>query len=464
MLCVLVLLFILLPSLFAAAYILMMLLIGGVLYWRARPEYIVYTLSLWLITPGIRRLADWNVGAESSDFVMLTPYLVSAISWITVIRYVYNIFSINTFPFLLSSMAVVVSFFWGVIENGLFLSMFSFLKWVVPIGFGLHIALSWRDYPAINRGLRYLFVWGGLCLSLYAIVQFIFLPEWDRQWMTSSGMKSIGLPTPFLVRIFSTMNAPGPYAIYMMIGLIYMLGVPNVGKLGRFAMFIGYPVFLLTLVRSAWGGWLVGAFLLTFMLERNKRVKFFVATIIVAILLGGLVLPYLGAGTGLVADRLASFSRLADDASFLARINVHKQVVEDIFLSPLGSGLGSFGGPGSEAYSETINKYGSFDSGLLEIPYVLGWVGGLIYAWSLVWLTVKLAKCGFTSKDPYLATYGAIVIALLSQLMFGAAHRGVPGVFLWGIIGLAIAGMNYNKNIGRINNAYSTILHHASKH
>ena len=63
-------------------------------------------------------------------------------------------------------------------------------------------------------------------------------------------MDSIGKPAPFEVRIFGTLNSPGPYADMLAASLLVALGAS-----GRLPWLAGMPAvvaLLLSLVRAAW--------------------------------------------------------------------------------------------------------------------------------------------------------------------------------------------------------------------
>ncbi len=382
----------------------------------------------------------------SSEIVLLAPYLVSIIAWLTVIRYARGLKRKGNFPFILASFGVIFGFFIGAINYSIFLTLFAFLQWIVPIGFGLHIALRWNDYCFMRDSLDRVLKWGVLLLSAYAIVQFMFLPEWDRLWMQNVDMRSIGSPEPFLVRVFSTMNSPGPYAIFLMVGLIYLFGTTILGRVGSLAIILGYPAFLMTLVRSAWGGWIVGILfsMQKLLLAQGKRLAILFSMLGFLSACGMWLLE-----DGVIVDRIASFSQISTDTSYLARAQLYAKASGDIISKPLGSGLGSFGGPGHASDAEVITQYGAFDSGVLEIPYVLGWLGGLFYIWALAWLFLQIVQGCLIRCDPYLFTYCAIVLALISQLVFGPVHRGVSGVFLWSMMGMSMAGIKHMKYMSK---------------
>src|SRR4030081_1469123 len=55
-------------------------------------------------------------------------------------------------------------------------------------------------------------------LSVYGIIQYVFLPPWDAFWLqnvSAQGSLSFGKPFPFQVRVFSMLNSPGPFGSFM---------------------------------------------------------------------------------------------------------------------------------------------------------------------------------------------------------------------------------------------------------
>jgi hypothetical protein len=94
----------------------------------------------------------------------------------------------------------------------------------------LSICLPWLFIASVRGGAlpdvwptveRYLPV-SALLVGGYGLVQFVVLPAWDRRWMISSGLTSIGKPAPFEVRVFGMSDSPGPYAV--LLGLAVVVG------------------------------------------------------------------------------------------------------------------------------------------------------------------------------------------------------------------------------------------------
>ena len=54
-------------------------LVGLVIYFKNGPWYVAYTLSLWFLSPLVRRIVDWHFGFAEPNFVLLAPLLVSGL-------------------------------------------------------------------------------------------------------------------------------------------------------------------------------------------------------------------------------------------------------------------------------------------------------------------------------------------------------------------------------------------------
>src|SRR5215211_6585680 len=231
--------------------------VGGLLYWRYPTLYLWFTWWVWFLTPEVRRLVDYQQGWTPSSPVMLAPYLVTALTLFTLLRHLPKLRLHPFLPFGLVLLALFYGYMIGISRGqGVLAASFDLLDWLVPVVFAFYLMVHWRSYPRHLRVIQRTFVWGILFVGLYGLLQFLYVPAWDRFWMLNAPIASIGYPEPFEVRVFSTLNSPGPFAIVMMAGLLLLF---NSGKVLRWpAAAVGYASFLLSLVRSAWGGWILG--------------------------------------------------------------------------------------------------------------------------------------------------------------------------------------------------------------
>ena len=241
-----------------------------------------------------------------------------------------------------------------------------------------------RYHRAIVRTLGV----GVVLIGIYGLAQFVSPAIWDRLWMTNSQMNSIGTPVPFQVRVFSTLNAPGPLAQFLTAALLILLARRTAWKWP--GVVLGMSVLLLSLARSAWLGFVIGfALLLTLAPNRIRRTALTVIAGGTVVLLTLGVVPLRGAPEAMrrtVTTRVTSMSDLSMDDSFRARQYLIPAVIADIEARPLGSGLGAtlVGGARGTASSRLADQGLFLDNGVLEILLVLGWFGGVLFLGSAV--------------------------------------------------------------------------------
>jgi hypothetical protein len=420
------------------AYLVATLALGAVLYSRRPGLYIGFTWWLWFLTPEVRRLLDYAQGWNPVNPVMLAPYLVSALAGFTLVYHLPKLQLRRFFPFVLVFLGVLYAYFVGVYRMGVSSATFQLIEWLVPVVFAFYLVVHWRRYPAYSRAVWRTFVWGVAVMGAYGLVQFFYLPPWDRFWMLNAEISSTGPAEPLKLRVFSTLNSQTPFADVMMAGLLLLLGGGSLFGIWRWsAAAAGYASFILSMVRQAWGGWLVG---LLFIIGQGGRsrpgslMKLMVAAL--------MILPLLTVGP--VADklneRLETTTALSRDRSFEARLDFYAEAVPQALFNPVGAGLGSTG-VGTKLSADEVYS-AAFDSGLLEVPFLLGWPGTLLYVGGLAWL-LYYAFHGRNPTDFFAVASRAIVVGTLVQLPFNDKTDGVPGMLLWSFIGLAIAADVY---------------------
>jgi hypothetical protein len=274
---------------------------------------------------------------------------------------------------------------------------------------------------------------GVLGLGVYGVLQFVSPPLWDRLWMIQSQMNSIGTPVPMRVRVFSTLNAPGPLAQFLSASLLILLAERTVWRWP--AMMAGLTILLLSLARSAWLGFVIGLMMLLVIACRSTRragLGLLAAVIAVGLVLNVIPLPEpMSVMRTTIESRISSLGDLSMDDSYRARQYLIPAVMADIADRPLGSGLGAtlVGGARGNASSRLADQGLYLDNGILEIYLVLGWFGGSIFLFSAAMALlsalpgVRRAHAGYG--------YAAAAVALLSQVVGGTIFAGVGGGMFW---------------------------------
>jgi O-Antigen ligase len=426
------------------------LIIGAWLYGRGPAGYLEFSWWLWHVSPGIRRIVDYQTGGwDPRNPMSLTPFLVSGLAAIGVVRRLPELRRRRLLPWAVAIACLAYGYCVGLLRAGPLAATHALVTWLVPLGFGLYCALEWRRYPECAGAVRRAFLFGSLVLALYGIWQFLDPPPWDRIWMVSSGMYSVGRAFPYEVRVFSLVNAPLPFATILVGGLLVALsgrGAPRVASLA-----LGTIALLLSLVRSVWLAGLVG--IVVYLASLPARAARPLVT--AALLVFGTVaaVPLLAPAelaeptVRIVRDRLLTFTDLRHDVSFEDRTSFLDNIATTVVDEPLGQGLGSTGVSSTLGGADDAGIR-DFDNGVFAVLYSLGWVGGvgfLAAALAVLLLSLRRREPGtdWTAK----AARAVVVTSLL--LALGAnVFEGVSAAVLWAFAGLLSAAHQWHSAAG----------------
>ena len=409
------------------------LLIGVVLFRSYPRQYVFFATALWMFTPLVRRLADWLSGYHVASPVMLAPLLVSGLGAITVARRMGRLNSPSLLPFTIILGFLGFAYFLGVLQNGPASATVGLLNWAGPLFFAMHLLLRHRQGEEYEGAVMDALAWGTLLLGLYGIYQYFAPPMWDRFWMINSGMTSIGTPAPRMVRVFGTMNSPGPYADMLVIGLLALL--VRGGAMRWIASAPGYTALLLSLVRAAWGGWFVGAVALIVTSPPKRSLNYVAIGLALAVLSAPLLL--LEPVSSVVSLRMNTLSSADQDVSLRARLELYRNS-SSAAESLIGNGLG-LSGSATRMAQDTggAGDYTVIDSGLVELLLTFGLPATVVIVVALI---AALVRGAMRSRASPIAGLGfAMALATFVQITFGPMLSGVSGAIFYTSLALALS-------------------------
>jgi hypothetical protein len=409
---------------------LMATVVAAVLFSMRPSVYCAFVWWTWLFTPLVRRLVDYQSGYHNVSPVMVTPLLVTGFTLVALLRQPRFLLRRSMLPFFLLLLVYLNALLVGVFTNGPVPAMYEFSNWLVPTAFGAFLLMSPEGYAEIRSALVFAVLFGLLLISLYGLYQFYNMPPWDAYWISESGYTAAGSGLAEQTRLFSTLNSPGPFAIILMASLVFTMVAS--GFLRFFAGGFGFPAFGLTLVRSAWGGWVIAAAFVIWRIGGKARVRIVVAAMVFAII--AVPLTTAGPVSDVLSKRFASFSDLQNDVSYQSRQGLYKSQTTTALTQPIGVGFGQFG-LASKLSTGTATVV---DSGVLLIPFELGWVGGAFFLWAIGALLLRVLNATRGTSDRVAIAGAGVFISMLIQNVFSLQFSGGLALTLWMGLGLAL--------------------------
>jgi hypothetical protein len=252
------------------------------------------------------------------------------------------------------------------------------------------------------------------------------------QWASNvieTGMTSLGLPIPFGLRTFSTMNSPGSFGSIMCCAILLALKRP---------MWLAVPAASLMAVglaiaqyRAVWAATVVGIVLIAVSRPGAFRPSNLAAA---GLLVLGLCSTALVPGIhDALAQRAASLNSISTDDSFEDRLSQYQKLsTDDQLIAGIGLGLN-----GSARKMDDLPRL-VIDGGLIEILRSIGLVVGTAYLGALGVLIVRsFRREPAVSKDVDFDR--ALVVATFIQLPMGSVQVGEIGFCAWMYTGFALA-------------------------
>lgn len=426
---------------FGAAWALAAAFTALTLVLRSPAGFLALVIALWLYTPFVRRVLDLHHGFQATNLALAAPVLASTVAILTVLHYLKELRGILFAPALLVMAAVTYGFLVGALRNGLVPAFYAYLTWLSPALVGLHTALHWRRYPEMRQGFMRTLAWGIAPAALYGIYQFVVLPPWDRLWMVATDLQSIGRPEPYSVRVFGTMTMPGTFAVVMEVGLLLLLSAEVRGRLP--ALVLGFIGLLLSRIRTAWLGFVLGL-ALQFITQPVRRLpRNWITLAFVALLsLPVITIPRIREG---ITSRLTSLTSGEDDSSYRARIQTARAGYALVLDYAEGAGLGA---TGSAVTARSRGGIRNFENGLLEVFYLFGWPGGLMFFLGVIGLVVQSMRLADAAFDPFANAVRSGAAALLASLLISEIFTGAPGTLFWVLIGFGVSAHAHNLASG----------------
>jgi hypothetical protein len=396
------------------------LAIGVWLFATRLPLFFGFMWLLWFFSPFIRRVIDYAAGGYNpSPLPLLAPLLVVVLCAFTL---AYHGGLLTRSPYRgvgLAVLGVILGLVVGLPKLSPITLVQALLEWIGPLLLCFHLLVYQHLYKQHRRVMLAVIAVAAALMGGYGIYQYFVLPPWDRMWMVGADMASIGFPYPQEVRVFSTLNSPGPFGMVMAALLLMLFADSRIWTLA--ASVPGYIGWMLAVVRASWVGWGVGVVFAIFTTHGAMRRRLLFTLVFTALLAVPVILQT-SAINETVSGRMETLANVEEDGSFQGRASQYSHLVTMVAKNPLGRGIGTI----------------YFDSGWVTIFYQLGLLGGLLYC---AGLALMIRDAWSTWRSPT-DTFSKFTLAAGSMLVFlmlaGSQQVGPVGCLMWSFLALTI--------------------------
>jgi O-antigen ligase len=404
-----------------------------------RRWYFALALALFVFSPEVRRIVDWLTSVHKLSLFSLLP-LLGLMPALFLFAEWKNLGPAYRLVGAIWLGAFGVALFIGGVSGSPLAASYDMLEFSTPLLFALLLAAGHEDLNAVFNRVAGSMLFLAVIASCYAIYQYVSPPPWDVFWVENSGLVSTGIPEPFGLRVFGTLNAYAALAHYLALTMI--VNLPRL-RAANWRSVVGYiPVtiaLLLTSDRTAWLAFAVGSILYVVLSPRRTYALASLGCILVlGTALSAALLVTLGGSVDVVStlqNRLASLTDIGEDTSFNSRRQQTASALHEGMSEPLGQGLGDVGSAANAGSSGSTN---TLDNGYLARFVELGVVGWVAYLVALVLAVVAVFRAYVASRradDPLLssilAASCAVQVMLLGTELSTDSHNGLLAIAFW---------------------------------
>ena len=394
--------------------------------------HVQIAIPLFVFAPLLRRIVDLHTSYDASGSMLVGPLLAltAAFSELGRLLSQRKLHGSTFVPYAIAALCLIYGWMITAFGGDFLPSTTNAAKYVIPMLYCVCLILAPQQSAGVLAAAAKTFLIISPIMGLYGIFQHLDPQPWDRFWMISSEIDSIGLPEPGKVRVFSTMNSPVSFAAYATCGLLLFTFVRSKAVPAILVPFVAIlplsVALLLTGVRTAWISAIIAILVCLYFSKTRK-----LAVILLLCLVGGAVFALLFTSFGdVIASRLTSLnSKVSDDGSGTARLEDYFHVFggDDRYL--LGVGLGG----------RTDSKMNALDGLLLSSAVQMGTIFGILHTGAVLWAGMQaVSRVGRNSDVMRLVTC-AVVIGNMAVFLLTNISVGEIGFLYWMMVGALTA-------------------------
>ena len=392
------------------------------------PAHFAGSLTLFCLAPLLRRIVDVHAGYDPSGLMISGPLLGLLVVAPRLLEQLASGRELAPAlrPFLLAAFCAFYATILTIFGGGIMQAVSGALKWGAPVVYGMWLFGAAKDGKALVQAAARVCMLLAPLLGIYGFLQYIDPPTWDRFWMSYTSIASIGQPEPFMVRVFSTMNAPAGYATFTAAALLLF----GFGRVRLSLLLAAAPSVLglmLSMYRTAWIALAAGLVLGLFNHQTRRRAAILLAAVP---LLGAAVILLTPAGDA-VLQRLETLGSVSDDASGQERLGEYAELLNTHRGTLIGNGFG-----GTDVMQAGAM---ALDGQLVISWYSMGLVVGILSVAAVAWAAVLAMRGAWRSGTVEGMAIAGIMIGALVQLPLAVISASEIGFLFWSLAAVGAA-------------------------
>lgn len=393
----------------------------GVYAWRqSTASHLQAAIVLFCFAPFARRVVDFYGGYNETSLMLIGPLLTILVPAPRLIRLLdgrSHPLTRGMAPIIVVFACVCYATFFSAFQGQWMNAATGSLKWFAPLIYAM-VLIETGERDSLMQASARIFEIVLPIMGLYGIYQYIDPPGWDRYWMDYATILSAGLPLPYEIRVYSTLNGPASFATFTAAGIL----IVSFLRPALFAIIVAMPAsmaLLLSQYRTAWMSLGIGIlFCLLF-----ARTRWRSGLIIAALAAGATVALTIPAFNEALTERLQTFSQGTQDGSFQERLQEFVILWSEPSSSLFGLGftIGDVGAAG------TMPVDGMF----IACWLTMGLVVGIFSVSGFIWASARMILRAFRDVAPPAVVLGGLGCGSLIQMPLANLSSGELGVLFW---------------------------------
>lgn len=400
--------------------------------WRQGPaSHLQAILVLFCFAPFARRFIDLRAGFDEQSLMLVGPLLalMVPVPWLMAPSAPRTRASGPGSPPGLAPIVIVLgcvayAALISVFQGGWKDAAFGSLKWLPPLLYAL-VLLRFGERRRLTDAATNMFMLILPIMGLYGVFQYVDPPEWDRNWMKFAVAITAGLPLPYEIRVYSTLNGPASFATFTAVGVL-LVALLRPFWLAAIVCAPALLSLLLSQYRTAWIALALG--LLFSLLFRGTRQR--TSILFVAMMVGATFALAIPKFSDALVERFETFGQGSDDGSFQERLQQYTTLWSQPDSSLVGIGFSANGDAGVAGAMPV-------DGMLIACWLTMGLVVGPICIAAFLWACGRSIVNAFASGRRDAVALGALGCGALIQIPLASLASAELGFLFWTFFALA---------------------------